>query len=328
MQAASLATTRRWLVALFLSFAATLVSAAPKAAWTIVDVGQLGDGGSRATVINERGDVAGISFKDLFNHTFLYKDGQLTDIGLPPGGPGAEVEGINNRGDMVIEGNNQHVFLWSRGNWTELPFIGQPNDINNAGAIVGAYNVGAANIPHAFMYQDGIFHDLGLDGGTATVAWAINDAGTIAGTKYSNGFSTTHAFIYQNGGFKDLGTLGGNSSSAADINASGTVVGASQTADGNFVAMIYDAGGMRPLFNAPGSSSAVAVNDRGTVVGTYAQGSFMYQDGVLTNLNTLPEVQAAGWIRLFPQEINNRGWIVGFGQHADFSVTGFVLMPK
>ena len=162
----------RWLATLFLSLAATAVAAAPKTSWTIVDTGALGDGGSRATVINERGDVAGVSFKNLFNHTFLYQDGQITDIGLPPGSAGADVYAINNRGDMVIEGTNQHVFLWSRGTWTALPFAGGPNDMNNAGAIVGAYNVGLGGVPHAFLFQDGVFHDLGTGGGTSTVARA------------------------------------------------------------------------------------------------------------------------------------------------------------
>jgi hypothetical protein len=51
---------------------------------------------------------------------------------------------------------------------------------------------------------------------------------------------------------------------------------------------------------------------------------------VLTVLNDIPEVQAAGWRQIFPFDINDRGWIVGWGFKAGGSPNGeaFVLKPR
>lgn len=69
-----------------------------------------------------------------------------------------------------------------------------------------------------------------------------------------------------------LGTLGGQESVANDINVSGQVVGRAQADDGSWRAFLWEGGQMRDLgslgypFN-----EAVAINDRGVVVGTAAQ---------------------------------------------------------
>ncbi len=91
--------------------------------------------------------------------------------------------------------------------------------------------------------------------------------------------------------------------------------------------MVYDSSGMRRLFDAPGNHAAKSINDRGAVVGSMDNGSFLYDDGVLTRLESIPEVVAAGWTRLTPQGINDRGWIVGVGAKADGG-HAFILKPR
>jgi hypothetical protein len=60
-------------------------------------------------------------------------------------------------------------------------------------------------------------------------------------------------------------------------------------------------------------------NDRG----------FVYDDGTLIYLDSIPEVRAAGWTNLVPLDINDRGWITGWGRRGgSFSDTAFVLIPK
>ena len=74
----------------------------------------------------------------------------------------------------------------------------------------------------------------------------------------------------------------------------------------------------------------LGINDRGAIVGYVRLEGFLCDGGVLTVLNDIPEVYAAGWRQLFPQDINERGWIVGWGFKVGGSPNGeaFVLMPK
>lgn len=48
----------------------------------------------------------------------------------------------------------------------------------------------------------------------------------------------------------------------------------------------------------------------------------------MTRLESIPEVQAGGWIRLVPTAINNRGWITGYGARPGQSEKAFLLIPR
>ena len=70
------------------------------------------------------------------------------------------------------------------------------------------------------------------------------------------------------------------------------------------------------------------INDRGAIVGLIDDGAFLYDSGVFTRLDQLPEVRAAGWSAIFPTGINERGWITGYGWHADGRpASAFVMVP-
>jgi probable HAF family extracellular repeat protein len=138
-------------------------------------------------------------------------------------------------------------------------------------------------------------------------------------------------FFYQDGVLRELGTFGGDRGGAFDVNNRGDIVGFAQDATGKGIAFITDTSGvLRPVANFPDSSTAWAINDHGAIVGSSDSGAFLVEDGVVTMLAALPAVQAAGWSQLFPLDINDRGWIVGWGwrRGGGFAEEAFVLKPR
>ena len=134
---------------------------------------------------------------------------------------------------------------------------------------------------------------------------------------------------------RDLGTLGGNGSMALGINTSGVIVGTSYIA-GDVVrhAVMWDAsGGIHDLGGLGGTDAvAVGINDDGIVVGMALtpggdKHAFLYEDGVMTDLNTLMDLSGFGWTLEEGMAINGDGLIAGSGTHNNQS-RAFVLTPN
>ena len=105
---------------------------------------------SRATAINERGEIIGITSKDLSqcHHAFLWRNGTMTDLGTLAGADGCYSE---------------------------------PYDINDRGYVVGQAST-MEEVGHAFAWHDGVMTDLGtLPGGGESRAVAINERNQIVG---------------------------------------------------------------------------------------------------------------------------------------------------
>jgi len=295
------------------AFAACAASAAPPN-WTITTLPTLPSERAYgiAQAINNRGEIVGWSYvyhpeiDSSYGYAVKWDNGVLTNLGE------GSATAINDRG--TITGTPGGLSIWEDGasQWTHLTSsAGWAYGINKFGAIAGWFVSGQ---PHGFVYRDATLLDVGTLGGHYSVATGINDRGQVAGMATIPGDAHYHAFLWDNGVMKDLGTLGGFESRAHDINNHGVVVGEAWTASGDSRPFIYD-GVMRLLFDSPECCIVPhAMNDHGAVVGTIAgNASFLYEDGVLTRLESLPAVRAAGWTQLVPNDINDRGWIVGFG---------------
>jgi len=260
----------------------------------MLDLGNLG-GASAANALNSRGDVTGYSSglsTGNTNHPFLFRNGALSDLGLPAGNNSGVATGVN--------GSDQVVGYFISGPFRR-PFT------------------------QAFLWQSGVFNMLGTLNGVQnayTSAAGINDSGQVAGTSVSTA-GQLHAFVWQTGLFTDLGTLpGGVSSAAAAINSHGVVAGSSGTSNAASHAVIFQNGQVIDLGVPSGltASTASAINNLGVAVGSASTGSYrgisravVSQNGAMTDLNRLIPGNSGSWILNSATGINDAGEIVGNG---------------
>jgi len=234
-------------------------------------------------------------------------------------------------------------FVWQNGVMTALPTLGGNNGYatgaNNRGQVVGwAENTNhdpTCVAPQVLQFRavlwgpkDGQIQELSpLPGDTTSAATAINDKGQVVGIsgicdRAVGRFSAAHAVLWQNGTVTDIGNLGGVAwNTPAAINNQGQVAGFSdlpgdQSGAPNFHAFLWTkSGGIQDLGTLPGDvfSLAFGINDRGQVVGQSigAGGSraFLWQDGVMTDLNTL--VPPGSLQLVYANDINSAGEIAG-----------------
>jgi probable HAF family extracellular repeat protein len=317
--------------------------AAQVRAYSVTDLGTLGGAGTtQAFAINEAGQVVGYSTApSLKYHAFLWENGVMTDLGTLPTGSTSRAFGLNDFGQVVgfafdgsaSGGAHNHAFLWENGVMTDIfpePAHSVANAINNAGQVVGQHNLN-----RAFLWQDGTFIELGGFGGSNSWGYAldINDEGQVVGSSFVNNGSdglSQHAFLWQDGVMIDLGALPGLPDSRAHaINALGQVVGFSSsfdpdTTDEIFHSFLWEDGVMIDL-GVPGDlNRAHDINDFGQIVGWSSSGAYLYEAGVVTNLNTL--IAGSGVNISVATGINNAGQIVGYGLVAG-RFHGLLLTP-
>ena len=251
-----------------------LSHAAPQQQWTLIELGDLagGIGSSMPQAINNRGEITGtattaVPSGGFQTHAFLWSNGTMIDLGLPPGTTLSTASDLTDRGTVLGGDALGNPYLVRDGVWTPLPrglFAGL---INKFEAVAGQYSPMPGRL-HGFLYRDGVLFDIGTLGGTSSGPRDLNDRGAIVGNSTLAGAIHPHAFAWKDGVMQDLGTLGGAYSSAEGINDHGVIVGASWDAANNALAFIHDRAGMRRLLpDLPPPQRATAINDRGWIAG-------------------------------------------------------------
>jgi probable HAF family extracellular repeat protein len=293
--------------------------------------------------INDDGHVAGYAA----SRAFVWRNGHLTQL---PSGGGSAASAMNNFGQVAgnarpVPAANPHAVVWDNGTLIDLtPNLpadqwAQANGINDLRQVVGVVTYGLGLL----WDSNGAATDLGHLGGGGTSPHDINNAGQVVGASYSTVQTQLglmqHPFLWQNGVMTDLGVLPGDEDAgAASINSLGDIVGSSgrtdpDTYETQYRPFLFSKGVMTQIPAPSFDAHASDINDHGVVVGTMRAGGgfskhhgWIYQDGVVTNLNTrlLP---GSGLHIAFPQAINNAGQIVGQAYDAQARYHAFLLTP-
>jgi probable HAF family extracellular repeat protein len=242
-------------------------------------------------------------------------------------------------------------------NVRELPSLGGVLSagigINDRGWVTGSSDLPGDTITHAALWRDGRLTDLGTLGGqNSAVAFPSHNNRFVVGvaeTADINPFGEDWScnaffvgppshhdcvgFVWEDGRPSALPTLGGYNGFAAGSNRIGQIVGwaengkADETCTGTqveqFRAVLWAAGTHRPRELAPlpgdSTSAAVAINDRGQVVGISgacgtAVGGVSARHAVLWDAAGRPHylgnIGGEQWNT--PDAINDRGVVTGF----------------
>jgi len=221
--------------------------------WTqsqgLQDLGTLGGPDAFAGIINDRGQIFGISYtSDVPNpltgvppfDAFLYENGNMMDIPNGFGGSQTSPLGANNRGQLIgnasfADETTSHPFLWSKGKWIDLGTFGgtfgDPASINDAGAVTGHAAIPDNSAVHGFLWKKGVLTDIStVDGDDCSAGISINSANQIVGQSFACDGSVSHAFLWENGKIVDLNSLISHGSDmqllvAGDINNNGEIAG-------------------------------------------------------------------------------------------------------
>lgn len=339
-------------VLLFLS--AGLVQAAPR--YSVTDLGTLGGLECNATALNNKGQITGISDTSVEKpdttyvmHVFVWQNGKIRPLG-PREGQNYAPSSLNDKGQVAgVYHDTTHgtfrAFTYQNGKVRLLPALphkGKGFSFSAARGLGLKGQVVGSSDNRACLWNGGRLMPLTVPVGFGrSEAFGINSMGLLVGTGDTRiGFSVqSHALLWQGGKPRDLGVLPGfRESTARGINNSGQVVGwSSSTQSGpqrflfRYHAFVWQKGHLRDLGTVPRleNSRAVALNDRGEIVGTSnskrEQHAILWRGGKAYDLNALIP-PGTGWVLRDAIAINNRGWIIGNGKHKGI-FKAFVLKP-
>jgi probable HAF family extracellular repeat protein len=182
------------------------------------DLGTLGGNDAIAYLVNQQGQVVGVSYTNTTaNETtglptqdpFFWQHGKMTDLGSLGGAYGS-ARWLNDWGQVVgysdLNGDQSvHGFFWERGVLTDLLNLGGPSSeadwINNAGDVVGGAQLSDGQTIHGFLWHQGRgpMKDLGtVPGYMNSWAYVINAGGQAVGQAWNPNAPST-APLWENG---------------------------------------------------------------------------------------------------------------------------------
>lgn len=313
----------------------------------------------QAVDINDAGQMVGGYLDADFNGraAFWDTDGSVHALGLPGVGDGFAYA-LNNQGQIVGSFmdyvNPTAGLLWNAATPDESTNLGSdpsvnvsPQDINDAGVVVGGFGLPAQSRAFVWTQADGLV-DYGVADSTVEFEqahWsAVNTSGKLVGG-WNVHSSDIHATVGMVGTaivlpMSDMAAQ--LPSTAVGVNAAGIAVGVG-LADSHpdLVPVVFAADGTYSEIAGATldqeSGCAAAINDAGVIVGSAGIGSasgcapgmqaWVYRDGTVYDLYDV--VDDPGIFTRFQigRAINASGVILGAGVTSDGSTASFVLTP-
>jgi probable HAF family extracellular repeat protein len=263
---------------------AALPTATASARWHLTDLGTLGGTFSRATAINDKGDVVGFSTpaggRTTDPHCFLWQRGVMRDLGTLPGTTDCEPTLIDDAG-TVLGSSGPEAFLWRDGHFTDLG-PGEADDINAHGVVVGTVE------QHAFLWHDGTRTMLSEPSPVESWAdaWAILDDGTVIGDVFVKGgdLPRMRAVEWRDGRLHFLPLPPrATESNANGMNERGVIVGTVEYSTGYHTRAVTWDGKTVTVIPAPNRGDGESIDGQGDV-------------GVLTTSGTAPSLSATSFV--------------------------------
>ena len=255
---------------------------------------------------SDENNSQGRESRDLFTRTYT-----INGLGTL-GGNDSRARAINNTGHVVGESvtsqGSRHAFIWADGRMLDLGTLGGSNStarrLNEDGQVVGQADLTGGTNAHAFIWSaEHAMLDLGtLPGGENSSASSINNNGHVVGYSETSSHSTL-AFIWNER--EGLTKLDRRGSIANDINDSIQIVGwvSSESQIQKPDAAVWQNGQLTRIGFGDDriSADALAINERGQVVGTEFLSAFLWQNGAKVGIRSFST----------PLGINNEGVVVG-----------------
>ncbi|HYK34511.1 hypothetical protein [Alloacidobacterium sp.] len=250
-------------------------------------------------------------------HAYVWRKGELTDMGTLPGGSSSYTNAINTRGLIVGQSQNGELDPVT-GIPKFIATVWDHDKIRNLGTLGGGFSIAVAVTDQNFVMGD-----------------AENGKPDDSGFGENFGFSQAseiHAFGWDGRKKFDLGSLGGPGAFGNDMNNLGQVVGVSPVTSipgplgiAPFAPFLWEKGRMQNLGNLGGTLGvASAINNRGQVVGAsnlagdLVTHPFLWERGKMSDLGTLGgDYGNAEWL-------SDAGDVIGISAIADQSLHAFL----
>jgi probable HAF family extracellular repeat protein len=246
-------------------------------------------GTREATAINDQGEIVGSLTG---GGSFLISGSSFIDFGVDH-----TAAGINELGQVAGSQSKKNPFRP-----TPLPTDAAIYDILkrkwDALDLAGVYSRGTRKGVYADLYR----------------LTDINDFGFAVGTKSRYGLYGSSSFQLSPGSDSVTWLPIPSGGEARAINNSNQVVGRTGVIDGSYAGYLYDNGTFTDLGTLPGGTSSIAydVNDGGQIVGSSSNIGFVWQVGVMTDLNSRLD-SSSPWTITSAFAINEQGDIAASG---------------